>query len=693
MMTRFTKTQRLGLVAILLLAFALRLYRLGVESLWYDETVSALLASKPLASMWAHTAGDIHPPLYYGLLHLWTGLTSSSEFTLAFMSLWFGMATIPLITYLALQLYGPRTGVLAALLVAVNPFSIWYAQEVRMYSLGTFLLAIVLVLSLDFVQWKRRHAFQTLGLYVIIAASALWTLYYSAFALAVLNTFVIIWLLLRDRQRLWPWLLAQIGVLVLYLPWLPNALRQVLDPPVPPWRDAIPLHELLLKVGQQGSTALAFGQSLDPTVGWAPSLVALFLALAALRAPARRWGDEPTWWASGLLWVTVIGPVLLIFAVSALISPLYHVRYLSLYNAAYPVLVAVGLLHVAGMDDWAEISTRASAPRHWLRWRQAISVIIGFFLLVGTFISLRNYHTDRFAYESADDLRSAVRFIYDQMGPRDAILINAGYLYPALLTYWPGDIGWLGRLSDYPPPGSEIESGPIVVLTGHVGGDSDIGWGDADSDFYPISSKETADSLARLFADTNTVWQLRGYDTVNDPGHFIRSWLESSGELMLNSVFPGQTSVRVQVWRTTPTTRSQFTIGHSLPIDFESGMRLLGYDMSPPTLQAGEPLRLTLYWQRTGAINQPYKVFVQLLDEGQNVISQDDAHPGRGEHPTDQWLPGELVESTFILSAPADLSTGEYALVTGFYDETSGERLLIDGGGDAITLRSFFFEP
>ncbi len=691
MITRFTRNQRLGLVAILLLAFVLRIYRLGIDSLWYDETVSALLASKTLATMWAHTAGDIHPPLYYGLLHLWMSLTGSPEFTLAFMSLWFGMATIPLITYLALRLYGPRTGVLAALLVTVNPFSIWYAQEVRMYTLGTFLLALVLLLSLDYVQDKPRHVLRTLGLYSIFAALTLWTLYYSAFALVALNIFIMMVLLWRDRQRLWPWLGAQVVVLVLYLPWLPHAVRQAFTPPVPPWRVAIPLPELLLKVGQQGSTALAFGQSLDPTVGWVPSLVALFLALVAVRAPARRWGDEPTWWTSGLLWVTVIGPVLLILAVSALISPLYHVRYLSLYSAAYPVLVAVGLLHVAGMDDWAEIST--SAPRHWWRWRQAISVIIGLFLLVGALISLRNYHTNRFAYESADDLRSAVRFIYDQMGPRDAILINAGYLYPALLTYWPGDIGWLGRLSDYPPPGSEIDSGPIIALTGHVGGDSDIGWGDPDSDFYPISSEETADSLARLFADTNTVWQLRGYDTVNDPDHLIRSWLESNGELMLNPVFPGQTSVRVQAWRTTPTTRSQFTIGHSLPIDFESGIRLLGYDLSPSTPQAGEPLRLTLYWQRTGAIDQPYKVFVQLLDEDQNVISQHDAHPGRGEHPTDQWLPGELVESTFILAVPADLPTGKYALVTGFYDEINGERLPIAGGGDTITLRAYFLEP
>ena len=54
---------------VLLLAVALRLFRLGVDSLWYDETVSVTLAGKDLATLVAHTAGDIHPPGYYLLLH------------------------------------------------------------------------------------------------------------------------------------------------------------------------------------------------------------------------------------------------------------------------------------------------------------------------------------------------------------------------------------------------------------------------------------------------------------------------------------------------------------------------------------------------------------------------------------------------------------------------------------------------
>ena len=62
---------RSALGLILLAGAALRLYRLGADSLWYDETVSTFLAGSRLPELLRHTAGDIHPPGYYILLRGW----------------------------------------------------------------------------------------------------------------------------------------------------------------------------------------------------------------------------------------------------------------------------------------------------------------------------------------------------------------------------------------------------------------------------------------------------------------------------------------------------------------------------------------------------------------------------------------------------------------------------------------------
>ena len=63
--------ERSALGLILLAGVALRLYRLGADSLWYDETVSTFLAGSRLPDLLRHTAGDIHPPGYYILLRGW----------------------------------------------------------------------------------------------------------------------------------------------------------------------------------------------------------------------------------------------------------------------------------------------------------------------------------------------------------------------------------------------------------------------------------------------------------------------------------------------------------------------------------------------------------------------------------------------------------------------------------------------
>ena len=59
------KRSYLALLAILLLAFALRVYRLDSQSLWYDEAVTAKVASQGIGELTRWTADDIQPPLYY----------------------------------------------------------------------------------------------------------------------------------------------------------------------------------------------------------------------------------------------------------------------------------------------------------------------------------------------------------------------------------------------------------------------------------------------------------------------------------------------------------------------------------------------------------------------------------------------------------------------------------------------------
>ena len=75
-----------------------------------------------------------------------------------------------------------------------------------------------------------------------------------------------------------------------------------------------------------------------------------------------------------------------------------------------------------------------------------------------------------------------------------------------------------------------------------------------------------------------------------------------------------------------------------------------------------------------------YTVFVQLLNSAGQVVAQVDAPPLAGTAPTTTWLPGEILTDPYTLTLPADLSPGDYRLITGLYNAATGERFTSFGG-------------
>ncbi|HEY5940678.1 MAG TPA: glycosyltransferase family 39 protein, partial [Gemmatimonadales bacterium] len=123
---------------LLAVATALRLYRLGQNSLWVDEYSSLVTARFPLseipAAALSHDAFE--PPLYFWLLHLVIDVFGDRETALRLLSVVAGALTVPLVVLLV-RAFGEstRVAILSAALLALNPLHLWYSQEARPYSL------------------------------------------------------------------------------------------------------------------------------------------------------------------------------------------------------------------------------------------------------------------------------------------------------------------------------------------------------------------------------------------------------------------------------------------------------------------------------------------------------------------------------------------------------------------------------
>ena len=138
------------LLVILLLAFGLRLYRLGDQSIWWDEGHAIWAARQGLAQAAGITARDVHPPLYLWMLSIWMRAAGESEFAVRYLSLIGGVLTVAVTFVAARRLIGRRAALLATLLIAAARFHIWWSQEARMYVWAAFacLLSTLFMLRL-----------------------------------------------------------------------------------------------------------------------------------------------------------------------------------------------------------------------------------------------------------------------------------------------------------------------------------------------------------------------------------------------------------------------------------------------------------------------------------------------------------------------------------------------------------------
>lgn len=125
----------------------------------------------------------------------------------------------------------------------------------------------------------------------------------------------------------------------------------------------------------------------------------------------------------------------------------------------------------------------------------------------------------------------------------------------------------------------------------------------------------------------------------------------------------------------------------ALPVTFQNGIRLDGYEISHARLDTTDTLAVLLYWRAESQINQDYTVFVHLLDQNGQVVSGVDNQPQNDAAPTTTWKPDKLVVDPHMLPIPAEVPAGDdYRLEIGLYYLPTMERLsLIDQTRRAVT--------
>ena len=209
-------------LALTLLAFALRLYRLAGVEFWFDEGASWVIAHRPIDDIFTYVRNAVseHPPIYYLALHTWIQPVGGSEFALRFLSVVFGVLLVPLMYRLARREFGSSVGLGVGLAAAASPFLFVYSQEARMYTLVPLLSVLTIGACLSTVRHDRARDWLALA---GLLALGIGTHYYFALWIPAISLFLLArWNAVERRVIVrWTVLVFLLGAVVAF--WMLSA--------------------------------------------------------------------------------------------------------------------------------------------------------------------------------------------------------------------------------------------------------------------------------------------------------------------------------------------------------------------------------------------------------------------------------------------------------------------------------------
>jgi 4-amino-4-deoxy-L-arabinose transferase-like glycosyltransferase len=622
---------------LLLLGFGVRLYGLTYHSLWLDETVSVYLASFPPLEILRQGMflQEPNPPLYHLLLHCWMRVFGSGEAAVRILSALLGTLYLPPICLLGRRLLSPRVALIATLLVAIDPFLVWYSQEARMYALvATLSLWSVycLVRAMDTPRWSWWAA------YVGVTVASLYSHFYAALLLPAELMFLLAYAWRRGtalRRGALAWTVS----LLCFSPWLWRAWD--VSAMTPSWRPSLGLGAMVMACLE------AFSMRRVPLTGVAQASALLAvgaIAVVGLVLPrARAWPVSRRQWGrdalrpNAFLILMLLVPLLSAYVLSFR-QQIFTVYYLIIIVAPFLLALASGVDRIASFQRAAELI--------------ALLVVVGL-LAYG----LR--HNRSLEYRK-EEWRAAARFVAEHSRQGDAILCHVDYTRIPFGYYYRGDVPM------FAPFGGALDDG--VDVAGTLEG----------------------------LTEYDTVWLVQSHIELADPSRSVEGWLEESFPLVTEQYPPG---VEVKGYAANYRLRRVPSTARGVDATYEGSIRLLAYELDDGPHAATDDtfhppsgwIHVTLYWEAIQPPLKDYVAVVRLVDDAHQVWGGSLERPDNTMrfYPAHLWEEGEIVRDDYDVNLNPMTPQGEYVLEVSLLTP-SGEEVSADyvgGPGTAVPLQ------
>jgi mannosyltransferase len=417
---------RAAAVLIVGLGFALRLFHLDSESLWYDELLQVNLALADIPSMLRRLPLHAAVPLDYLISHYWI-LLGNSDAWVRIPAVVCGTLALPLAFQLGRRMLGVKEGLLFMLLFGLSPFHVRYSQEVRPYALG-----IMGVLLFSYGIWRLRETGRW-RYFIFVQAGAIILALSHYFAVTTLGVWLIFLGLdvVFSQERRQPlktlgWALAASLValsFLLALGWgttllkVSGAFGETLIEPEK--FVAAPVEKPNAGAGPKITQEFVEGLVLGPLGSGRGLSLWLFNSLVILGLLSLMAQEKYKLSLLLFLWVTL--PIVGILAFLVHRGTFFAPRYIIFVLPAYIMLLTVGIL---------------SLPR-WIKQTGPAWLAVAIFLIIGGLVvaDLRTDLVRLYYNKDKEDWRLVGKFITNNAKPDDAIITVKAE--PTMNWYYP----------------------------------------------------------------------------------------------------------------------------------------------------------------------------------------------------------------------------------------------------------------
>lgn len=611
------RSQFVAIVIILLAAFGLRVHAIAAQPLSGDEAFTVTQwGPATIAELLNYIAKiDPQPPVALLTYRTWIELAGNTETGVRLISVFFSVITIAAAFRLTKFILPRQAAYLAAVLCAIAPFQIWYAQDARHYAEWMCFSLIATTALIRALPTKRLTPWL---IYVLFASLSLQTFYLELFVFAASGLFALMYFIRRNGVNS-AWVFSQVTIAATYIPWLIYSRPQnsTYQPTASFPNVPASINELVFNNTLPSFLTTGFLQGSEVTALQVIMIGALIISTGLL-VYARR----PIW--KYLIIFQAALPIGLLAALSLITQKaFFRTRYIA--AASVPILILL-----SAIPFLFPLQKRS----------RTIGYLFALAIVPVCFTAYAEYrHNPQFA--KAPPWREIAAVLQHNTAPNDLVIQN--YPDPAFDYYYRGPAPTITLPSTENPPAST-----------------------------------TIAQLKDLPSRYDHLWFIRVDTPFWDRQEVVANWLQNNTEYLSDSWVAEMRLYQYGGW-STPRQNIRNPLNIDMGLAILRGYRLSAtppYPAHPdhltvelfwqPTMHSTDDLHIFVHL----ISNNP--------DGSIKLWGQDDHPPQSGRLSTSTWpTAGSIYRDVYHITLPDNSTTLSYHLTVGFYNPVTLQRLPI----------------